>query len=205
MVNMEKSTEQNILDTARIHFIQKGFAATRTQEIADDAGINKAMLHYYYRSKEKLYQEVISQTLAEVVPKIASAMSSKGSFFQRIEHLVDTYVETIIEHPEMPLFVMSELSQKREGFIEVMKKQAIFFPAIQSFFEQMQKEVAAGKIRDIPPIHLLLNILGMTVFPFMAKPVISTIFNVPDEQFETLMKERKEIIIDFIINSLRIK
>jgi len=201
---MQKHTEQSILDNARKHFIQKGYAATRTQDIADDAGINKAMLHYYFRSKEKLYQEVISYTLAEVLPRIASAMTAQGTFFERIEHLVSTYVETIIDHPEMPLFVMYELSQKREGFIIEMKKHAAFFPAIQSFFEQMNKEVEAGKIRDIPPIHLILNILGMTVFPFMAKPVISNIFDVPDEQFEILMKERKEIIIDFITNSLKL-
>ncbi len=200
---MQKDTEQLILDTARKHFVQKGFAAARMQEIADDAGINKAMLHYYFRSKERLYQEIIRRTLSRVVPKFAGAMAHEGSFRERLEHVVDTYISTLMENPDIPIFIMSELSQKRESFIAELKKQASFFPAVQSFMGQMQQEMEQGSIRQMPPPHLLLNILGMSVFPFMAKPVFRTIFEVSEKEFELLMSERKQIIADFVVAALR--
>ena len=202
---MQKDTEKIILDTAHKHFVQKGFVATRTQEIADDAGINKAMLHYYFRSKEKLYQEVISRTLGKVIPKFVEALSGNGSFLERAEHLVDSYIKVITENPEIPLFIISELSQKRELFIDEIKKQTSYFPAIESFMMQMKSEMKEGKIREVPPVQLMLNILGMTIFPFIAKPMISTIFGVPDKQFAVLMKERKPIIMECINSALEVK
>jgi AcrR family transcriptional regulator len=162
------------------------------------------MLHYYFKTKEKLYQKIISETLGMVMPIFASAMASTGTFLERAEHLVDTYINTILEHPEVPLLIMTEISQKRESFIAEIKKQATIFPAVQSFIGQMMIEMKAGTIREIPPVHLVLNILSMSVFPFMAKPMISTIFGVSDEQFETLMKERKPIIMAFIKGGLQV-
>ena len=202
---MQKDTEKIILDTAHKHFVHNGFVATRTQEIADDAGINKAMLHYYFRTKEKLYQEVINRTLGKVIPKFVNALSSDGSFFERAEYLVDTYIEVITENPEIPLFIISEISQNRELFIEEIKKQTTYFPAVESFIGQMMVEMKESKIKEIPPVHLMLNILGMTIFPFMAKPMIHTIFGVTDKQFGVLMKERKPIIMDFIKSTLEVK
>jgi AcrR family transcriptional regulator len=202
---MQKDTEKNILDTAHKHFVQKGFVATRTQEIADDAGINKAMLHYYFRTKEKLYQEVIRRTLGKVVPKLVGALTGDGLFLERVEHLVDTYIKVITENPQIPLFIMSELSQNRELFINEVKRQTDYFPAIKSFTEQMMTEMKNGKIKEISPVHLMLNILGMTIFPFISKPMISTVFGVSDKQFGILMKERKPIIMEFIKSGLEVK
>ena len=124
---MKKDTEKIILDTAHKHFVHNGFVATRTQEIADDAGINKAMLHYYFRTKEKLYQEVISRTFSKVIPRFVDALSGKGSFLERAEYLVDTYIEVITENPEIPLFIMSELSQNSVLFINEIKKTNYIF------------------------------------------------------------------------------
>jgi AcrR family transcriptional regulator len=204
MVNMQKDTEQLILDCARKHFIQKGFAATRMQEIADEAGINKAMLHYYFRSKEKMYQQIISGILGMMIPKLAGALSSEGTLWDRIDKLVNTYITALIEHPEIPIFIMTELSQKRESFVLELKKQASYFPMIFSFLQTITDEIEAGKIKDFPPLQLLLNILAMSVFPFMAKPVFSTIFDVSESQFEALMEERKRVIVDFVRSALEV-
>jgi len=202
---MQKDTEKIILDTAHKHFVHKGFVATRTQEIADDAGINKAMLHYYFRTKEKLYQEVIRRTLNKVIPRFVDALSGEGSFLERAEYLVDTYIEVISENPEIPLFIISELSQNSALFIGEIKRQPSYFPAIKSFMSQMETEMKEGKIREVPSVQLMLNILGMTIFPFIAKPMISTIFGVSDKQFAILMKERKPIIMECIKSALEVK
>ncbi|GAB5552376.1 MAG: TetR/AcrR family transcriptional regulator [Saprospiraceae bacterium] len=203
MVKMEKDSRQIILDTALKHFVQKGFAATRTKEIAEETGFNKALLHYYFRTKDQLYQEVLQQTINKVLPRLAKAMSTDGPFMERVEYLVHSYIDILIENPELPLFVMSELSQQKESFIQAIQKQAGYFPAIFSFIQQMNEEMESGQLRSIPPMQLILNILGMSVFPFMAKPMINNIFGVADGDFITLMEERKTIIVDFVKYSLQ--
>ena len=204
MVNMSKDTEKHILRTARRQFVKNGFAATRMQQIADDAGINKAMLHYYFRSKEKLYREIIVTTLDAIIPKLAKAINAEGTFWERLETLVEAYLDTFIEEPDTPLFIFSELSQKRTQFIDELKKRVLFFPAIKGFVGQMSAEMQAGNIREMNPMHLLLNVISMTVFPFIARPVFQTIFEFSDAGFELMMKERKTIILDFLKNALRV-
>lgn len=201
---MEKNTEQIILETARKHFVQRGFAGARMQEIADEASINKAMLHYYFRTKEKLYQAVVNETLGLIIPKIAGAMAAEGSFWERTDHLVDTYIQTILKHPDIPIFIMSELSQEKESFVAELKKQATFFPGIQAYMQKIILEMEEGKIRKMPAEHLLLNILGMTVFPFLAKPVFKTVFQVSEKEFNDLMTERKEMIMQFLKRALAV-
>jgi len=200
---MANDTEKAILNTARKHFIQNGYAGARMQDIADDAGINKAMLHYYYRSKEKLYQEILGETLDQVVPIFAGALAHTGTFWEKLEKLVETYMEVLLAQPEIPSFMMSELSQKRERFVEELKKRGTFFPAVQSFLMVAMEEMEAGRIREIAPVHLFLNILGMTVFPFVAKPVFTTIMNVSESDFEVLMLQRKEVILNFLRAALK--
>lgn len=202
---MAKDTEKLILETARKHFVQNGYAGARMQEIADEAGINKAMLHYYFRSKEKLYHEIIVQTLNHIIPKFAQAVASEGSFWERMENVIDTYTSVLIENPDIPFFIMSELSQQRERFVEELKNRAAYFPAAQNFIATMMSEMQAGRIKEVPPFHLFLNIVGMTVFPFMAKPIFRTIFDVSEQDFEILMKERKTIIMDFLRSALRVE
>ena len=99
-VKMQNDTEQIILETARKHFIQKGFSSARMQEIADDAKINKALLHYYFRTKEKLYQQVISYTLGKVVPTLVNSLKQNDNFWISVENLVETYITTILKNPE---------------------------------------------------------------------------------------------------------
>ncbi|MEZ4883344.1 MAG: helix-turn-helix domain-containing protein [Chitinophagales bacterium] len=201
---MAKDTEQLILEAARQQFVQNGFAATRMQEIADEAGINKAMLHYYFRTKEKLYQEIIGQILNTVIPQFAKAMEYQGTVMEKIEEVVHTYISVLTEYPDIPFFIMSELSQKRESFIVELKKRAQFSPVILAFMSQMQQEMNEGKIRKIPPVHLLLNILAMCAFPFMAKPIFCNIMNIPENNFDQLMQQRKEVIVDFVRNALEV-
>jgi TetR/AcrR family transcriptional regulator len=202
---MGVDTEKLILDTAKVHFVKKGFGASRMQEIADEAGINKALLHYYFRSKEKLYQKIIEQTLKSAFETFTEAFDKEGSFWERAEVLVHTYIDYLSEHPETPVFIMSELSQKREAFVDEVKKQANSFPSIASFAQSAMIAMQKGEIRTVDPIQLILTVLSMSVFPFMAKPIFTTVFNVEDEDFNTLMAERKIFILDFLKNALEIK
>ena len=200
---MAKVTEQEILEIARKHFVRKGFAGARMQEIADEAGINKAMLHYYFRSKDKLYHEIIKQTLNFMIPRLAKAIEYDGTFWEKIERLINTYIDTLTEHPDIPFFVMSELAQKRERFVEEIKNKSSYFPSAQKFMMEIMNEMAQGNIKEFPPIQLFLNILGMTIFPFMTKPIFQTVFEVSDKDFDQLMIQRKKVILDFVKSALK--
>ncbi len=195
---MKNNKETLIIEVARRHFVQRGFAATRMQDIADEAGVNKALVHYYFRSKEKLYQEIIIQTLDKMVPRLAAAMRTQGSFWEKVEGIVSSYVSLLLEEPDTPFFIMSELSQKQERFLSELKKRAQFFPAIQEFVVSMHQEMEAGNIKKVPPFHVMLNIMSMTVFPFIAKPIFCTIFDFSEADFNTIMKERTGIIMQFL-------
>ncbi len=195
-------TDELILQTAREHFVKHGYAGTRMQEIADEAGINKAMLHYYFRSKDQLYRTIIGQILDQIIPKFAATMGEKCPFWEKLERLVHVYIVTLCEQPDIPFFIMSELSQQRERFLGELRKKADHFPSVQTFLVQIADEVKSKKIRSIPPLHLLLNIIGMTVFPFMARPIFQTVFAFPADDFINLMKEREKIILDFVRNAL---
>ncbi len=199
---MKKTTESHILNTARKHFVRNGFAGTRMQEIADEAEINKALLHYYFRSKRKLYEEVIDASLHVLLPPLAAAMGRAGTFEERLEGVIQTYFTTLLAHSDIPVFIISELSQRQESIIEKIKAHSEFFPAIQSFILQMSIEMEDGTIRKMPPMHLLLNIVSLIVFPFIAKPVFQTIFDIEQTDFENLMQERKAIVMDFIQKAL---
>ncbi len=199
---MELDTATHILNVAKKHFVQNGFAATRMQDIADEAGINKALLHYYYRSKDKLYQEIVSSQLAIIAPRLSEALSTDKPLWDKLESLVNTYITTLLEHPELPLFIMTELSQKKESFIVELKKSNSLFPAFQKLLAEMEAEMDAGRIVSIPPFHLFLNVISLSVFPFMAKPLFTNLFEVPDTVFEVMMNERKSIIINFLKNAL---
>ncbi len=205
MVKLEKDSEKLILKVAQKHFVSKGYVATRTQDIADDAGINKALLHYYYRNKEKLYKAVISKAFGEVMPIFASAFASNGTFWDKIKKIINTYIDTLRSHPELPIFIMTELSQNNVSLIEELKKHSAIQPSIQQFLKDIETEVATGNIREISSPQLVLNIIGMSVFPFMAKPIFTKLFEIPSEAFGALMEERKQTIYNFIRNAIEVK
>lgn len=199
---MAEDKEQLILEVARKHFVQKGYAATRMQEIADEAGINKALLHYYFRSKDKLYHEIMVRILDQVLPRFAKALSHEGSFWEQVESVVSNYIELLQEQPDIPFFIMAELSQQQARFVGELQKRSQHFGAMHGFLQSMMAEMASGRIKQIPPAHLLLNIMGLTVFPFIAKPIFSTIMGVSDKDFSQLMQGRKDVVMQFLRDAL---
>ncbi len=200
---MSESTQEAIIKAAEEVFVSKGYEAARMQEIADAAKINKAMLHYYYRSKEMLFHEVTTRTFGMVFPKFAKALKQEGTVIEKIESIVKAYIETIVEHPHVPFFMITELSHKRGDFVAAMQKRVADFPNIKGFMEQMEAEMQAGKIRTVPPIHLILNVMSLCVFPFIAQPILCTVAGIPEPRYEALMQERVAVVTDFIKNALR--
>lgn len=196
------NTEEKILEAAREVFTQKGFAAARMQEIADEAGINKGLLHYYFRSKNRLFQAVFKEAFGKVVQHINQIFETELPLFEKIEIFVNRYMDILIKNPEIPAFVINELNQKGAKFVDELIEKGQR-PNPLPLILQIQAEVEAGNIRPVNPFHLVLSILSMCVFPFIARPLFQSFTQVNDQQYMQLMQNRAQEITDLIINSIR--
>ncbi len=198
----ETDTEQIILRAAKEVFFKKGFDGARMQEIADEAGMNKALLHYYFRSKDKLFEAIFNDAFQKFIPKVVEKMTSNASFEEKVETFVENYITTILEVPQIPLFILTELNRNPERILGTMKRMGM---QPQLIFAGIQKDIDNGKIRAINPKHLFINIIALCVFPFVAKPLMQNMmFNNDPGEYHKFLKERKKEVSQFIINSIKI-
>ncbi len=195
------STEQKIFDAAHEVFIQKGMDGAKMQEIADRAGINKALLHYYYRSKEKLYEMVARAVISRAVPVIREFLETDYPLEEKIRRFVHLYVDIISRNPYVPIFVISEMNKHPDRFIENILPKELPRPSL--FFQQIHDEVAAGRIRPIKPQHLLVNMVSLCIFPFVAKPMMRIVIGMNAQEMRTFLEEREGEVFQFIMASLR--
>jgi len=195
------STEQKIFDAAHELFVQKGMDGAKMQEIADRAGINKALLHYYYRSKEKLYEAVARVIIGRAAPVIGQLIESELPLEEKIRHFIDFYIGVISRNPFIPLFIISEINKHPERFFETILPKEL--PRPQVFMRQVEEEIAAGRIRHIHPKHLIINIISLCVFPFIAKPMARFALGLNSAEMKLFLEERKEQVTEFVLASLR--
>lgn len=198
----QKGTEERVLEAARKVFTTKGMAGARMQDIADEAGINKAMLHYYFRDKDKLFETVFTEEALKFFPKINMIFQAEMPLFEKIEKFVAEYIDEMVANPFLPWFVMNELNRDPEQFMyKIWGKENLPNPG--KLLEQIEKEVKKGTIKRVHPLHLLMNLLSMTVFPFIAKPMLTRNLRLNETSFKKAMEERKKEIPRFIIDSIR--
>lgn len=201
MTNKDENTEQRILTAARQVFTNKGLDGARMQEIADEAGINKALLHYYFRNKEKLFEAIFTEAVSTLLPNIIQALESKESFFDKIRIFTSQYVDLLVENPLIPSFVLNELTHHPQRIAKLIKDSG-FNP--MAFAIEIQQEIDSGRIKPVKPIHLIVNMLAMCIFPFAARPIIQNILLNNDEQlFQEFIQQRKTEVSDFIINAIK--
>ena len=196
-----ESTEQRIFDAAHELFTQKGLDGAKMQDIADRAGINKALLHYYYRSKEKLYEAVTKVVLSKAMPSMRLVLEGELPLFEKIDRFVDTYVGVIRKNPFIPLFIISEINKHPERFSQNVLPADLPKPHV--FFKQIQDAAEKGEIRSVDPRHLVMNMISLCVFPFIARPMLQMMLGLSTPEADVLMDERKNEIKSFIFNALR--
>ena len=195
------TTEEKIFNAARIVFQRKGSAGARMQEIADEAGINKAMLHYCFKSKELLFKAVFSNAFGQLAPQINEIFNSQDSVFDKITKFTHSYISFVVLNPYLPQFVIQEMNNNPEFVMEFLNNENRPNPAV--LISQIETEIAEGIIKPIHPKQLLLDIFSMTVFPFAAKMMVKGIIQISDAEFNQMMEERKTSIAEQIINSIK--
>lgn len=199
----EKSTEEKILLAAEQEFFNKGLAGARMQEIADRANINKALLHYYYRSKEKLFLVVFKQAVKIIFPKFFNVLDGDAPLFEKIELFVKNYIQIMSNHTHLPAFVLYELNHNPAKIVDIFPD--IDFRKIK-FFSQVKDAVERKEIIEISPEQLFINMLSMCVFPFVAKPIFDGIlFKNSELTLESEMQKRGKVVSEFIIRAIKIE
>ena len=189
-------TEQRIFDAACEVFQDQGYEGARMQEIADRAGINKAMLHYYYRSKDRLFEEVFRLSAMKVIPRVIDVMRADAPLQEKLASVVHAYIDLLRANPQVPAFVIQELRRNPGRLRQFISRHA------QGMFSKLGEDIrnaaARGEIREIEPEHLIANVIGLCVFPFIARPMLQTLTGMDDTQFDDFLEERKRTVVDFI-------
>jgi len=203
MVKTDKkdTTEEKILTAAKNVFLRKGMAGARMQDIADEAGINKALLHYYFRNKEKLFDVIFKESSMLFFPRITGIIESDNSLYEKIEAFCAAYIELLLQNPYLPLFVLNEVNKQPQRFKQKFWKnrEQIF----TMFADNILSEIQNKKIKSVNPAHLIMNMISMCIFPFIAKPLWMMTTGMSDSAFKAFAEERKKIIPQLIIESIK--
>ncbi|MGB5665838.1 MAG: TetR/AcrR family transcriptional regulator [Maribacter sp.] len=199
-MNVE-STEEKILKAAITIFQKKGMAGARMQEIADEANINKAMLHYYYRSKQKLFEAVFMKAFQKLAPHINAIFNSDATVFEKVISFVDRYISFVIDNPYVPTFLIQEINNNPEFAKSFFSAHGVPDPG--PFEKQIVQEIEKGILKPIDPKQLILNLFSLTAFSFAANGLIKGLLNIDEGTFKLMMEERKRLIPEHIINSIK--
>ena len=199
MADKEKLTEGKIAEAAREVFVEKGMAGARMQEIADRAGINKSLLHYYFRSKEKLFSFVFQKLMNRIGSMLGKIMQEGVSIEDKIKGFVETYIDILLKNPFLPNFILNEITRNPDTIILVFTKASI---EPQKFLEPLKNQL----IREGYVIHahdFVINILSLIIFPIAARPMLEQVlFNGDKKAYKDYIKTRKESILEYVMNAL---
>jgi AcrR family transcriptional regulator len=199
------AAEERILEAATKIFREKGREGARMQEIADAAGINKALLHYYFRSKDLLFERVFIESARLFFSRLNEVLQSDVDIFQKITRLCEAYISLSVENPFIPVFVIGEMNRSQDIFISKMFTATQSRPDYSIFKLQLNTAAAEGIIRPVAPHHLIMNILGLCVFPVISKPMMQFNMGIGEKEFIAMMEERKRLVPELIISSLKIE
>lgn len=198
------STEERIKAAARVVFQQKGYAAARTRDIAEEAGINLALLNYYFRSKDKLFEAIMSETLEVFVKGLLDVVNDEStSFEEKINLVIDRYNAVFSAEPNIPIFVLSELRNRPLDFVQKMPIKKIIDHSV--FARQFKEKVATNEIVNPDPSYLVVNLIGLIVMPYIAHPILTSVLEMDEEHFQAMMERRRTLIPFWLHTMLQIK
>jgi AcrR family transcriptional regulator len=186
-----EATEELIKSTAKKLFFGEGKFNATTQEIADAAHVNRTLINYYFRSRDKLFEQVFEEAQLEETKKSESILFSDLPFKEKIAEFIDYSMQIAVEYPYLEIYLVTQINQgcafnKREQIERVMPE----------FFKQIEAEIKKGNIRKMEPVQFIFNVISLINFPLCMRPLIQESMQLKDKEFNRLLKERKQIILD---------
>ena len=201
-----QTTEQRILEAAEKEFMHKGFNAARTTSIAEAAGVTHAMLHYYFRSKENLFDKVIKDKLTLIRHLMLGSLEASGkSLFERIKETISRHIDFLAANPELPRFIISEVySQPKRLAVALSVLQDSARNVIQSLQSEIDSAAARGLCRQVSAGMLILDIVSLNIFSFVVAPVVDPIVTEAFGNNYDFLQARKKENIETIMRKLKI-
>ena len=201
MTEKNATTEKTIFDAAAQVFEEKGLDGARMQEIADRAGINKALLHYYFRSKEKLFDAVFNKLARDMLNKLFVCLGQDLPLEDQLVLFYKEHIGFLQQHPGIPAFLLNEINKNPQRVIQFINAEQ-FELLRQHFFKQIDKEIAAGRIEEVDKIQFLANIIGLSVFPFAARGLLEMILDQHNVNFDEFIEKRKTELAQFVMKAV---
>lgn len=203
-MNETKDMEQTILEAATKLFLEKGYASTSTTEIATEAGCNQALVHYYFRTKERLFEAVFANKFQNFASNILEINRGDFSFEEKLRMKIESHFDMLVANPKLPLFISYELNTN-PARLQSMKEKLGELPAkvFENFREELDSEIEKGTIRQITVIDLIFSILALNISVFLIGPIMKSFVGLSDEQFKMMIQHRREENVNMILKSLR--
>ncbi|MEX0986380.1 MAG: TetR/AcrR family transcriptional regulator [Bacteroidales bacterium] len=193
-------SELKILEAAEKVFYRKGKHGTSMQDIADEAGITRTSLNYYYRTKDKLFEAVFRNAMTQFVPKLAELINSGVNFTEYLSKMVEVVIDIMLDKPQIPVFVLQELTSNPDRVPQLITELGLNSVVVSGII----KKDSTFRDLQVNPVHLIINVLSLCIFPFAAKPMLVTVmFNGNEEEYIHAMKERKALIPEMIENMIK--
>ena len=186
---VKEDAEKQILQSAREIFKTKGFSGAKMAEIADHAGINKALLHYYFRSKQNLFDQVFAEAVSAIVPRLISILQSDLPLDVKIYKMVDYYYQTLSRNRDLPIFVLSEIRTNPGFMLKFVKEKGLDSSILD---KQIKEEIRKGNMAKISTPEFFSNLLGLVLFPFIVEPLLKGIFQMSEQEFQHFLEKRRQ-------------
>ena len=198
--------EQRIREVAQQLFFEQGFAATSTTQIAREAGCTQALVHYYYRTKEKLFRQIFLEQVEAALDVVGRSLSQNDNFEDFITNGISMYFDTLMSNPRLPFFVLEELvtNKDRRAYLRdnFINKPAYAMLYMQ-FEARVKQEQQAGRLAEVEPFDILMTVASMTVFTFIAIPMYQDLLDRTDEQVKDFVLHRKAEVTRLVLQGLR--
>lgn len=223
-------TEQRILDAAHAVFLRGGTTGARMQEIADEAGVNKALLHYYFRSKDRLAEAVFQRAATRIFPTVLRVLASDAEIEQKVQEIITHYLDHLSSAPYLAGYVLGELNQHPERITQMVRAVAAaeaqmdlpvhghadapFTPRTAGpgplhgrarviLQKQLRAGAREGTLRPISPEQFLVNLLSLCIFPFAARPMLHAVLGMDDADFRRFIAQRRKELPAFFLRALQ--
>ena len=198
-----QNLEDKILEAAEILFLEQGFVKTTTGQIAKMAGCNQALVHYYYRTKDKLFDQVFEKKIKETLPNLMRSFDTASTFKDKISNLVEAHFDALLQNPKLFPFIFNEATSNPQRVQSMVKKVATFpMEAMQKIGKELEDEIEKGNIAEISLMDLLLTIGSLNLGFVIIISILKNVMSYSEEQIDSIMKTRKKEIVTTILKKL---
>ncbi|MES2565602.1 MAG: TetR/AcrR family transcriptional regulator [Bacteroidota bacterium] len=194
----EETTEYLIKQSAKRLFFAKGRLNAKMHEIADDAGLNRALLHYYYRNRDNLFQVVLKEAVDETFIRMFSILSEEIVFEKKIEKAIHHIIDCLAQYPFIESFIISEINKEQDPQLtQPLINEGRTF--LKKFLKEIEQYIKVNKIPHISPIDFIVNMMALCAYPYSTKPIVQNILGLSEKEYNTFVEKRKKMIVALVL------